>query len=156
MAAHQTYTDFHVFSLGFFAKGKHAFTTRAIHANGLFHEDVHAFFDRVFELCPAEGRRSGKDNHVVWLQNVDGLLVGIKANELGISRHRETIRVLVAKALKAGFQSVFRDIGHGHEAGALLHTHGIAGCACAASATADERYIDRIISHGMDIGDLDA
>jgi hypothetical protein len=153
---HEPDADLHALGIRLLAEFQHALAAGAIHADGLFHEHVDAFFDGVLKLYPAEGGRRGEHDDIALFQHVDRLLVGVEADELGVRGDGKAVRVLGAEAVEAGFQTVFLDIRHGYEAGALLDAHGVAGGAGAAATAAHEGHADGVIPGGVNVGDRDA
>ena len=67
VATHQSDTDLQIFLQGFFVKGQHLASAGAVNGDGLFHEDVQAFFDGILEMDPAKSRWSCQDDNVTFL-----------------------------------------------------------------------------------------
>ena len=77
--------DLEVFFVGFFGGGDDATIAGGIGADGFFHEDIFALLDGVFEHHGSEAGRGGEDDDI---EPIDGILVGIEADELFDRRGR--------------------------------------------------------------------
>ena len=82
VAGHQAAGDFEVLLRGFFTRLEHAMKARRVDGERLFHEDVAAFVHGVFDMDGTERGRGGQQDHVARIERVDGLSVGIHADEL--------------------------------------------------------------------------
>jgi hypothetical protein len=157
VAAHETDADLEILLFRLFIERKQATRGGAVGADRLFHENMHAFLDGVFEMHPAEGHRRGEDGHVAFAQHVDGVFVGVEADELRVLGHGHAVRVLLGEVFKAGVETVLRHVSHRDEAcHARLHPHRVARCASATTAAANESRLDLITAGGMHMREGDA
>ena len=78
-------------------------------------------------MHPAEGQRRGEDGHVARLQAVDGLLVGVEADELAVLGNVNLLGEFPREVLEAGLQPVLEHVRHRHELNVFTGVHGVGG-----------------------------
>lgn len=132
--------DLEILLLRFLGGGEDFANARAVHRDGLFHEDVFSLPHCLLEHHRAEARRGREDDHV---RLRDGLLVGVEAEELVFRLHRELVLVLVERS-KAAVHAVLMHVGDGHKFHIRPGLHGLVRRAGATSARADERDLDGV------------
>ena len=144
VSAHDARRDFQVLLLCRFAGLEDPLAATRIRREGFLHEHMDAFFHRVLDVHRTERRVRGAQRHVARTQAVDGMTVGIEAQEATFGRHVDARGVLFAQGFVRGAQPVFEQIGHGHQPGrAVGRLQGIAGRAATAAAAADQGQPDR-------------
>ena len=88
-------------------------------AAGLFHEDVLAGLDRRLVVRGAEARRRGQDHHVD--AAVDGLLVGVQADEHAVLRNVRLFRKVLFEMAASTLGPVLEGVGEGHDFDVVGH-----------------------------------
>ena len=87
VAAHQAAGDLEVLLLGLLAGLEHAADAGGVDGERLLHEHVAALRHGVFHVDRPEGRGRGQQHDAAGADAVDGLLVGVEAEELAVGRH---------------------------------------------------------------------
>ena len=150
VATHQAARDFQVLLLGFFPGLEHAADARRVDREGLFHEHVAALRDRVFQMDRPESRRRGQNDEAPRGDQVNGLLVSVKAEELPIRGHVDVLAELVREILQAGRHAVAEHVGHGHQLLRTLRGQGVDGGPRSAAAAAHQRDLDGVVFPRVD------
>ena len=175
---HQAAGDFEVLLRGLFTRLEHAMKARRVDGERLFHEDVAAFIHGVFDMHGAESGRGGQQDHVARIERVDGLLVGIHADELPLRGHVDLLGLpvsgsrgffprgvhLVVPYFAAGVGEIFReifqapfdaigkDVGHGPQFRGAVGAQGVQGGAGASSAATHQGDLDGVVFAGIGPG----
>ena len=84
VADHQSHADLQVLLDRLVGQRQHLAGGRAIDGGRLLHEDVDALFDGVAKMRPAKRRRRAQDRHVARLKAIDGVAIGVEAEELPV------------------------------------------------------------------------
>ena len=152
MAAHQSGGDLEVLLLRRLAGPQNLPHAARIGGEALLHEDVHALLDRVVQVRRAEAGVRGQQGHVARPQAVDGLAIGVEAEELPLLGHVDLLAELLAQRLVRGLQAILEQVGHGDQldrpAGGRK---GVAHRAAAAVAAADDGQPDGVVLAGVDV-----
>jgi len=96
---HKPRTDLESLLLGFLGGFQQPAHAGRVGGERLLHEHVDALLHRVFEMRRAEGGKGREQHHVARTQAVDGLLVGVEAQEAAFGRHRDLVRMHPDKLL---------------------------------------------------------
>src|SRR5207302_3480576 len=104
-------------------------------------EDVEALLDRVREMRRAESERRGEDGDVAGLETIEGVLVGVEADESAVLGDFDAIgeALIGIERLVGMIEAILEGIGHGDVRGVdALGAKGIDGGAGTAAAAAYE------------------
>src|SRR5258708_32187323 len=104
MMALQADPNFEVLFLGLFRGGQKTTNAWSISSNRLFGENVFALANSFFKLHWAEPWRRCQDHYI---GHGDGLLVGVKPDELRIIVHFDFVFVLILEIFEAVVHPVF-------------------------------------------------
>ena len=97
-----------------------------------------------FEVNRAEAGRRGNDHHV---GELDRFLVSVQADELGVLRHRQTLRTILELALnlfQAALEAVLERIRDRHELHIAIRAQRLCGSATTTATGADQRDADGV------------
>ena len=100
VAAHQPAGDLEVLLRGFLARPEHAADARGIDGERFFHEDVAALGHGILHVDGPEARRRGQQHQPARRHGVDGLLVGVQADELPLLGHVHFCLCSLVRALR--------------------------------------------------------
>ena len=128
---------------------QNAADARGVHGERFLHEDVAALGHGVFEVDGPESRRRGQQHDAARPHRVDGLLVGVQANELPLLGHVDLLGELAGQGPQAGLQAGIEEVGHRPELRGALGAQGLGGCPGAASAAAHQGNLDRVLFAGI-------
>ena len=124
---------------------------RRVGAAGLLHEDVLAGLDRRGVLQGPETGRRAHDDHVD--AAVDGLLVGVQADEDPLVRDVDLGRPFPLEVIERLARAVLEGVGHGDQLHRLTENlrriQAVVGRAGAASAAADQGDLEQVAAGGM-------
>ncbi len=145
--------DFEILLFGHLGGRQHAANSRSIDSDGLFHEGVFSLFDGIRKVDGPEMGRGREDRHVD--AGVDGLLVGVEADEAALRRHvdlpgKTLVRFPVVAGVlplaergQAGFELVGEQVGHRPELHRPRGCQGLRGRAGAAAPASDQGDFER-------------
>ena len=91
------------------------------------------------------GRR-GQEHHAAGAERIDGLLVGVQADELPLRRHVDLLGELAGAGLRGWSEPGIEEVGHGAELRRPWGLQGLGGGAGAASAATDQGDLDGVFS----------
>ena len=84
-----------------------------IGGKGLLHEDIDALLHRVFDVDGADVGPGGAHGNVAGAQDVDGLLVGVEAQEHPVRRHVGMVRKLLFDRFELALHGADVEVRHG-------------------------------------------
>ena len=145
VAAHQAAGDLEVPGLGVLAGLEDPPHARGIDAERFFHEHMTALGHGVLDVDRAEGRRRGQKHDASRGHAIDGLPVGVHAQELAGGGHLELRRVLRVELVEAALEPVLEDVGHGDQPGRARGAQGLGGRAGASAAASDQGNGDGLL-----------
>ena len=132
---------------------EHAAHSRRVDRERLLHEHVHPFLHGVFEVQRAEGGGGGEHGDVAGPQAVDGLLVGVEAQEHPLRRNVDLVAEHLLQPLVAPLLTLFEDVGHGVQFDrAAGRGERVGHRARAAIAAAHQGQADGVVCGGMAVG----
>jgi len=152
MAAHDAAANLEVLLLGPLARPDHPLQAARIGGERLLHEHVDASLDGVVEVDLAECRVRREQRHVAGAgaEAIDGLPVGVEAQELPLGRDIDLVGMPLAERLVRSAELVLEQVGHGIQLGLPAgDRQGVSHRAAPAVAAADDRQPDRAILLGM-------
>ena len=170
MPGHETGADLEVLLLGSFARPQDAFDAARVGREILFHEHVDALLDGILQVRRAESGVGGQHRHVARAQAINGVPIGVEAQELPLGRHVDKVAQRLLQHGVGLINLVLADISHGNQfdrpAGARADRplgatviaqdqpagrHGIGHRAAAPSTAADQGQVDGVVGCRMNV-----
>ncbi len=157
VAAHQPHAYLEVLVDRLIRQREHLARARPVHRDGLFHEDVEALVNSVFEVNPAKRRGRGQDHDVAGLEAIHRLLVAVEADETPFGWDVHVIAEALLHAVIVHLEIGVEDVGHRDQLDrAAGGRKRVEHRSPAAPAAADQCQADRFIAGGVDGRDDDA
>jgi hypothetical protein len=99
MTAHKAAGNLEVLFPGGLAKLDYPLGTCRVGRERFFHEDIDALFDSILDVCGTKGRVSRLDHNVARAEAVDGLSIGVEAEETLVRRYVDLFRELFGECI---------------------------------------------------------
>ena len=170
MPAHQAGANLEVLLLGSFPGAEDALDAARVGREILLHEDVDAFLHCILQVRRAESGVRGQHGDVAGPQAINGMAVGIEAQETALGRHVNPLAQRLGQGVVGLINLLLPDVGHGDELdwaagtrkrgplGAAVvaqdksaRRHGIGHGPTAASAAADQGEPNRVVLGGVHV-----
>jgi hypothetical protein len=129
--------------------GDHGTDANRIDGDRFLHEDVFPGLDRRLEVDRAEPGGGGGDDHVHVGTGEDPEIV-VEAGETPVRRNLDPIRELALQLLEGALDPVGHEIAERDHFDAGVGIEAVEGCACPASAAADDTDLDGVAAAGKD------
>ena len=157
VAAHQTDSNLHALLVGLSREVEHAPGARPIDGDWLLHEGVHALFDGIGEHRRPKRRRRREQGDVARPQAVEGLLVGLEADEDPVVGHVDPLLELLLDRPLHDLGPVGEHIGERHHT-RLAPRHGerVDRRPAPTAAAADDRDANLVAAGSMHPGQREA